>query len=205
MVTAAPANKIMSRNLGRRLHSFPIWSDARLLPLLLGIPLILVIRVMVHLHSPTFGHAARDAEAMLLQPQRDIQHTDERRLKGNPRREENDLGTNQISDRAPTTNDRETGGDVHHGGQKQEHEPLNIVLFYADDWSFRTLGAMERALNNTKYKVPPFVKTPNIDKMAENGLLFTHNCVTTSICMVSRASLYTGQYASKHRVSYNQL
>ena len=78
-------------------------------------------------------------------------------------------------------------------------KPLNIVLFYADDWSFRTLGAMERALNNTNYKVPRFVKTPNIDKMAENGVLFTHNCVTTSICMVSRASLYTGQYASVHK------
>ena len=35
--------------------------------------------------------------------------------------------------------------------------------------------------------------------MASEGMFFTHNCVTTSVCMVSRASLYTGQYASRHR------
>ena len=69
--------------------------------------------------------------------------------------------------------------------QQQQHDPLNIVLFYADDWSFRTLGAMEKALQETNYKVQPFVRTPNIDKLAQNGVLFTHNCVTTSICMVS--------------------
>ena len=166
--------------------------------------MILIIRVMVHLHSPTYNSFNRDAETMLLQPQRDTHGTDERRLKGNHTREEYDLDNNKLFDQASTTNNRETGGGASSEGQKQQHDPLNIVLFYADDWSFRTLGAMERALNNTKYKVPPFVKTPNIDKMAENGLLFTHNCVTTSICMVSRASLYTGQYASKHKVSYFQ-
>jgi len=82
---------------------------------------------------------------------------------------------------------------------EKNKKPLNILLFYADDWSFRTLGAMEEALNSTGYKVPRFVRTPNIDKLAASGMLFTHNCVTTSICMVSRASLYTGQYASVHK------
>ena len=42
-------------------------------------------------------------------------------------------------------------------------------------------------------------RQPNIDQLAARGVLFTHNCVTTSICMVSRATLYTGQYASVHR------
>ena len=101
-----------------------------------------------------------------------------------------------VHDAATNNNEKETDDDEDVPTMKK---PLNIVLFYADDWSFRTLGAMERALNNTNYKVPRFVKTPNIDKMAENGVLFTHNCVTTSICMVSRASLYTGQYASVHK------
>ncbi|KAL7531285.1 hypothetical protein ACHAWF_003702, partial [Thalassiosira exigua] len=79
------------------------------------------------------------------------------------------------------------------------HDPLNVVVLYADDWSFRTLGAMERALRNTNYKVPEFIKTPNIDALAKNGVLFTHNAVTTSVCSVSRATMYTGQYASVHR------
>jgi arylsulfatase len=76
------------------------------------------------------------------------------------------------------------------GGESNtlDTKPLNILLLYADDWSFKTLGA-----------ITPFVKTPNIDRMAKNGVLFTHNCVTTSICMVSRATLYTGQYASRHK------
>ena len=79
----------------------------------------------------------------------------------------------------------------------QVDTPLNILLLYADDWSFTTLGAMG---NNV-------VKTPRLDDMAQNGVLFTHNCVTTSICMVSRASLYTGQYASRHQTfkSYSNL
>jgi membrane-anchored protein YejM (alkaline phosphatase superfamily) len=73
-------------------------------------------------------------------------------------------------------------------GEIQDHDPLNILLLYADDWTYKTLGA-----------VNSFVKTPNIDELAANGVLFTHNCVTTSICMVSRATLYTGQYASRHK------
>ena len=67
-------------------------------------------------------------------------------------------------------------------------KPLNIVLFYADDWTARTLGA-----------VNPLVETPNIDEMGRNGMIFKHNCVTTSICWISRATLYTGVYASQHQ------
>jgi hypothetical protein len=73
-------------------------------------------------------------------------------------------------------------------GEIKDHEPLNILLLYADDWTYKTLGA-----------VNSFVKTPYIDELATQGVLFTHNCVTTSICMVSRATLYTGQYASRHK------
>jgi hypothetical protein len=67
-------------------------------------------------------------------------------------------------------------------------QPLNIVLFYADDWTMKTLGMLN-----------PVVKTPNIDQMARNGVMFTSNCVTTSICWISRATLSTGQYASRHQ------
>ena len=66
-------------------------------------------------------------------------------------------------------------------------EPLNIVLFYADDWTMKVLG-----------KLNPLVHTPNIDKMADNGILFTNNCVTTSMCWISRGTMVTGTYASRH-------
>ncbi len=66
--------------------------------------------------------------------------------------------------------------------------PMNILLLYADDWRHDTLGCAGH----------PVVKTPRLDALAEQGIRFTHNCVTTSICGVSRASLYTGQWMSRH-------
>lgn len=69
-----------------------------------------------------------------------------------------------------------------------EQQPPNVVLFYADDWRFDVLGALGH----------PVVKTPNLDKLAERGVLFTNKYVTTSICGISRANLFTGQWMSRH-------
>ncbi len=66
--------------------------------------------------------------------------------------------------------------------------PLNVVVLFADDWRFDTLGCAGN----------PVVKTPNLDRLANDGFRFTHNCVTTSICGVSRATLFTGQWMSRH-------
>ena len=66
--------------------------------------------------------------------------------------------------------------------------PLNILVLYADDWRHDTLGVAGN----------PVVKTPNLDRLAGEGVRFTYNCVSTSICGVSRASLFTGQYMSRH-------
>lgn len=67
-------------------------------------------------------------------------------------------------------------------------KPLNILILYADDWRHDTLGVAGN----------PVVLTPELDKLADEGVRFTHNCVTTSICGVSRASLFTGQWMSRH-------
>jgi arylsulfatase A-like enzyme len=66
--------------------------------------------------------------------------------------------------------------------------PLNILLLYADDWRHDTLGSAGH----------PVLKTPHLDRLAREGVRFTHNYVTTSICGVSRASLFTGQWMSRH-------
>ena len=42
------------------------------------------------------------------------------------------------------------------------------------------------------------MKTPVLDALAKEGVRFTENCVTTSICWVSRATLYSGQYLARH-------
>ena len=67
-------------------------------------------------------------------------------------------------------------------------KPLNILLLYADDWRFDSLGAAGN----------PVVKTPVLDKLAARGVRFAENRVTTSICGVSRATLLTGQWMSRH-------
>ncbi len=64
----------------------------------------------------------------------------------------------------------------------------NVLILLADDWRFDTLGCAGH----------PVVKTPNLDKLAGEGCRFTQMCVTTSICGVSRASLMTGQWMSRH-------
>ncbi len=72
--------------------------------------------------------------------------------------------------------------------RKENQKRLNVALFYADDWTMKVLGKFDQN-----------VKTPNIDKMAENGMIFTNNCVTTSICWASRATLATGAYLGIHK------
>lgn len=66
--------------------------------------------------------------------------------------------------------------------------PLNIVVLYADDWRFDSLGA---AGND-------YVSTPNVDRLATQGVRFRNAAVTTAICGVSRATLLTGQWMSRH-------
>lgn len=66
--------------------------------------------------------------------------------------------------------------------------PYNFVFLLADDWRFDTLGVAGN----------PIVKTPHLDQLAADGFRFTHACVTTSICGVSRSSLLSGQWMSRH-------
>ena len=69
-----------------------------------------------------------------------------------------------------------------------KNKRLNVALFYADDWTMKVLGILDKR-----------VKTPNIDTMAKNGIVFTNNCVTTSVCWASRATLATGTYTAVHK------
>ena len=65
---------------------------------------------------------------------------------------------------------------------------LNVLVLYADDWRHDTLSSAGN----------PVVKTPRLDALAREGVRFTQNRVTTSICGVSRATLFTGQWMSRH-------
>jgi arylsulfatase A-like enzyme len=66
----------------------------------------------------------------------------------------------------------------------------NIVFILIDDLRWNTLGCMGDEV----------VKTPNIDRLAQRGTVFRNAFVTTSICWVSRASIFSGQWSRRHGV-----
>lgn len=68
----------------------------------------------------------------------------------------------------------------------------NIVFILSDDHNFRALGCQPGAQ----------VKTPNIDRLAEDGTHFTHCVVSSPICTPSRASLITGQTGFRSNVTF---
>jgi Sulfatase len=71
---------------------------------------------------------------------------------------------------------------------KNRKKPLNILILYPDDWRHDTIG-----------KENSIVQTPFLDSLADLGIRFRQNAVTSSICWVSRATLFTGQWLSRHQ------
>jgi N-acetylglucosamine-6-sulfatase len=69
----------------------------------------------------------------------------------------------------------------------------NIVFILGDDVRWDDLGCAGH----------PFVRTPNIDRIAAEGAMFRNAFITTPICSPSRASFLTGQYASRHGIIDN--
>ena len=74
----------------------------------------------------------------------------------------------------------------------REHRP-NIILIIADDMAWDDCGAYGH----------PSIKTPNIDQLAKDGMLFHQAFLTTSSCSPSRASIITGTYP--HQTDAEQL
>ena len=63
--------------------------------------------------------------------------------------------------------------------------PPNIVLIYGDDVGYGDVGCYGAKT----------IPTPNIDRLAENGLRFTSGYCTSATCTPSRYSMLTGEYA----------
>ena len=62
-------------------------------------------------------------------------------------------------------------------------KPPNFIIIFADDLGYGDLGSYGH----------PTIKTPNLDKMASEGVRFTQFYVGSSICTPSRAALLTGK------------
>ncbi|MBR98342.1 MAG: sulfatase [Flavobacteriaceae bacterium] len=61
----------------------------------------------------------------------------------------------------------------------------NILFIMSDDHAYQAISAYDDKL----------IRTPNIDRIADEGMLFTNACVTNSICAPSRAVILTGKHS----------
>ncbi|MEP1955978.1 MAG: sulfatase [Algoriphagus sp.] len=69
----------------------------------------------------------------------------------------------------------------------------NVIIILADQWRAQEVGYM----GNTQ------IKTPNLDKLASQSLIFENSITTMAVCAPWRASFLTGQYPLTHGVFYN--
>ncbi|WP_295128949.1 sulfatase [uncultured Chitinophaga sp.] len=70
----------------------------------------------------------------------------------------------------------------------------NIVFIFSDDHAYQAISAYGNKL----------VQTPNIDRIAQGGVLFRNALVTNSICGPSRATLITGKYSHMNGYKANE-
>ncbi len=66
-------------------------------------------------------------------------------------------------------------------------ERPNIIIFLTDDQSMSSIASLGN----------PELKTPNLDRLVNNGVAFMRHYATTSISMPSRATVMTGKYEYK--------
>jgi arylsulfatase A-like enzyme len=72
----------------------------------------------------------------------------------------------------------------HAAGSDQSNKKPNVVLIFADDMGYGDLSCYGH----------PVIKTPHLDKMADEGVRFTSFYAAASVCTPSRAALLTGRY-----------
>ena len=76
-----------------------------------------------------------------------------------------------------------------HPEKKMEH--TNVILMYADD-----LGWAQSSPYGSEY-----YHTPNLDRIANNGMLFTNAYSAATVCSPARAALMTGKYPARLNIT----
>lgn len=76
---------------------------------------------------------------------------------------------------------------------KSERKPPNIIFIMTDDHASHALSCYGSKIN----------KTPNLDRIAKEGMRFTNCFCTNSICAPSRAVILTGKYSHLNGVTDN--
>ena len=77
--------------------------------------------------------------------------------------------------------------------QEEESQRPNVIYIMTDDHAYQALSCYDSDL----------IETPNLDRIAEEGMRFVQSFVTNSISAPSRATLLTGQYSHKNGVIDN--
>ena len=72
-------------------------------------------------------------------------------------------------------------------------EKLNVLFIITDQQRYDHLG----------FSGNPDIKTPNLDRLAAEGIRFSNAYVANPICMPNRSSIFTGKYPSIHGVRCN--
>ena len=85
----------------------------------------------------------------------------------------------------------------------QKQEQPNIILMLADDLGYNDLTCYRNAHNRTS-PLPPTAQTPNLDKLAGEGIRFTDFYCGAAVSSPSRASLITGRNCTREGI-YNYL
>ena len=75
--------------------------------------------------------------------------------------------------------------------QGATERPPNFVVFLVDDLGWTDLGCYGS----------DFYETPHIDRLAADGVRFTHGYAACTVCSPTRAALLTGQYPGRTRVT----
>lgn len=81
------------------------------------------------------------------------------------------------------------------GARSKPTSKPNIILFFSDDAGYADFG----------FTGSKDFETPNIDKLAKQGIVFTNAYVSASVCGPSRAGLLTGRYQQRFGFIHNNV
>ncbi len=80
--------------------------------------------------------------------------------------------------------------------KETKRTPPNIIFILADDHGYQAISAYD-------YPIGRLAPTPNIDRLAQEGMLFDRMFVANSLCGPSRASIITGKFSHKNGFRWN--
>jgi len=75
--------------------------------------------------------------------------------------------------------------------ETEKRQKLNFLFILADDYGYHDSGILGSE----------FYETPNIDRIAREGMIFTNGYACCQVCSPSRASIMTGKFPARHGIT----